>query len=74
MRTEVPNLFLMMSGPKSPNPGELLASPAMERTLKNCAEHFDFVVLDSAPLSAGIRLARVCRHGATVSFSSRALG
>lgn len=50
MRTEVPNLFLMMSGPKSPNPGELLASPAMERTLKNCAEHFDFVVLDSAPL------------------------
>lgn len=50
MRTEIPNLFLMMSGPKSPNPGELLASPAMERVLKNCAEHFDFVVLDSAPL------------------------
>ena len=50
MRTEIPNLYLMMSGPKSPNPGELLASAAMERTLKNCAEHFDFVVLDSAPL------------------------
>lgn len=50
MRTEIDNLFLMMSGPKSPNPGELLASAAMERTLKNCAEHFDFVVLDSAPL------------------------
>ena len=50
MRTEIPNLYLMMSGPKSPNPGELLASPAMERTLKECAEHFDFVVLDSAPL------------------------
>ena len=50
MRTEIPNLYLMMSGPKSPNPGELLASPAMERTLNDCAEHFDFVVLDSAPL------------------------
>lgn len=50
IRTEIPNLYLMMSGPKSPNPGELLASAAMERTLKNCAEHFDFVVLDSAPL------------------------
>jgi len=50
MRTEIPNLYLMMSGPKSPNPGELLASPAMERTLKECAEHFDFIVLDSAPL------------------------
>lgn len=50
MRTEIPNVFLMMSGPKSPNPGELLASPAMERILKSCIEHFDFVVLDSAPL------------------------
>ena len=48
--TDIPNLFLLMSGPRSPNPGELLASPAMERTLQTCAEHFDFVVLDSAPL------------------------
>ncbi len=50
MRTDIPNLFLMMAGPASPNPGELLASQAMEKVLANCAEHFDFVVLDSAPL------------------------
>jgi capsular exopolysaccharide synthesis family protein len=50
MRTDIDNLFLMMAGPKSPNPGELLASPVMEKTLQNCAHHFDFVILDSAPL------------------------
>jgi len=50
VRTETPNLFLLMAGPKSPTPGELLASQAMEQTLETCASHFDFVVMDSAPL------------------------
>ena len=50
VRTETPNLFLLMAGPKSPTPGELLASQAMEQTLETCASHFDFVVVDSAPL------------------------
>ena len=50
MRTDIENLFLLMAGPRSPNPGELLASPAMESTLRSAAEHFDFVILDSAPL------------------------
>ena len=50
MRTDIPNLFLLMAGPKSPNPGELLASAAMGKTLAECSEHFDFVILDSAPL------------------------
>lgn len=50
MRTDIPNLFLLMAGPASPNPGELLASQAMEKILANCAEHFDFIILDSAPL------------------------
>ncbi len=50
MRTDIPNLFLLMAGPASPNPGELLASQAMEKILANCVEHFDFVILDSAPL------------------------
>jgi polysaccharide biosynthesis transport protein len=50
MRTDIANLFLMMAGPKSPNPGELLASPAMGKTLAEASEHFDFVILDSAPL------------------------
>ncbi len=50
MRTDISNLFLLMAGPASPNPGELLASQAMEKIIASCAEHFDFVILDSAPL------------------------
>jgi capsular exopolysaccharide synthesis family protein len=50
MRTDIVNLFLLMAGPASPNPGELLASQAMEKILASCAEHFDFVIMDSAPL------------------------
>lgn len=50
MRTGAPNLYLLMAGPKSPSPGELLASASMEEVLRSAAQHFDFVVLDSAPL------------------------
>ena len=49
-RTAVPDLFLLMAGPRSPNPGELLGSDAMAETLKECARHFDVVIVDSAPL------------------------
>jgi len=50
MRTHTPNLFLLMAGPKSPTPSELLASAFMEEALRSSAQHFDFVILDSAPL------------------------
>ena len=50
MRTDVPDLFLLMAGPRSPNPGELLGSTTMAETLKECARHFDVVIVDSAPL------------------------
>ena len=48
--TTVPNLFVLPSGPQSPSPAELLSSQAMETLVKQCAQHFDMVVLDSAPL------------------------
>ena len=50
VRTHTENLFLLMAGARSPRPGELLASPAMSETLELCGRHFDFVVIDSAPL------------------------
>ncbi len=48
--TPIPNFFVLMAGPASPTPAELLGSKKMEETLAACAEHFDYVVLDSAPL------------------------
>jgi capsular exopolysaccharide synthesis family protein len=48
--TQVPNLFAIPCGPIPPNPSELLASPSMQRLLKEAAQEFDYVVLDSPPV------------------------
>ncbi len=48
--TNVPNLFVLLSGSKTPSPAELLGSKAMAAVLNRSAELFDMVVIDSAPL------------------------
>jgi capsular exopolysaccharide synthesis family protein len=48
--TPVPNLYTLLAGPACPNPAELLGSSKMEETLETCTQHFDYIVLDSAPL------------------------
>jgi capsular exopolysaccharide synthesis family protein len=71
VRTETPNLFLLMAGPKSPTPGELLGSQAMEQTLESCARYFDFVVLDSAPLLPVFDTHSLCGHCDAVLLVTR---
>lgn len=44
------NLSLILAGPKPPNPGELLESGGLRECLKIFREHFDHIVLDTAPL------------------------
>jgi capsular exopolysaccharide synthesis family protein len=51
-RTNVPNLFVVTSGPIPPNPSELLASERMGTLVKLARETFDFVVVDSPPVLA----------------------
>lgn len=48
--TPYANVFVMLSGPPSPSPAELLNSAQMEKLLAQCTASFDFVLLDSAPL------------------------
>ncbi len=48
--TEIPNLYVMTSGPMPPNPSELLASDKMLRVVSWMREQFDMVVIDSTPL------------------------
>lgn len=49
VKTPLPNLWLIPSGPTPPNPAELLASDRMREFIKYLREHFDFVVIDSPP-------------------------
>jgi len=46
---QVPNLFVIPSGPTPPNPAELLSSEPLEALFAELRRHFDFIVLDSPP-------------------------
>lgn len=46
----LPSLFVLSSGPFTPNSAELLRLPAMNRVLEDLADAFDFVVIDGPPL------------------------
>lgn len=48
--TEVPNLWVTPAGPLPPNPAELLHSDRFKAYLKDLAEHFDRVIVDSPPV------------------------
>ncbi|WP_349768492.1 CpsD/CapB family tyrosine-protein kinase [Priestia megaterium] len=50
--TEVPNLYVLTSGPIPPNPSELLASKQMGEVLGEMKEQFDIVIFDTPPILA----------------------
>lgn len=45
--TQIPDLFVIPSGPMSPNPAELLAGSKMADLLSLACEKFDQVLIDS---------------------------
>jgi polysaccharide biosynthesis transport protein len=49
---QLPNLFLLPSGPIPPCPSELLSSGHMKRLLVQWREMFDHVIIDSMPILA----------------------
>jgi capsular exopolysaccharide synthesis family protein len=51
IETALPGVFLMPAGPISPNPSGLLSSDGMRELLKFADQNFDFVVIDTPPVS-----------------------
>lgn len=51
LKTNVSNLYLIPSGPASPNPSGLLSSEAMTKLLGYFTDNFDYVLFDSPPVS-----------------------
>ena len=51
-QTKVPNLWLLPSGRRAPNPSELLAQRTVPEYISGLLKHFDRVVIDSAPINA----------------------
>lgn len=44
------NLDLLMAGPIPPNPSELVSRPGLEKVIKELREHYDYVIIDTAPV------------------------
>jgi succinoglycan biosynthesis transport protein ExoP len=47
---ELPNLAVVPTGVRPPNPSELLSSLRMQDFLQDSLESFDYIIIDSAPL------------------------
>ena len=60
--TEIPRLFMIFAGPAVPNPTEILEKKYFEELLRFGREHFNYIILDCAPVGAAIDAAVVAKH------------
>ena len=44
------NLDLLMAGPTPPNPAELLARPSLDTIMQILRDHYDYIIIDTAPV------------------------
>ena len=49
-KTEIPNLFVITSGPVPPNPAELISLNKMKELLARLKQEYDVVIIDGAPV------------------------
>ena len=49
-KTEIPNLYYILSGPLPPNPSELLGSSLFKGMIESLSERFDHIVFDAPPV------------------------
>ena len=60
--TPIDGLFILPSGPVPPNPSEILSKPAMNELLDLARQHYDYIIIDNAPVALvtdGIILSRL---------------
>lgn len=60
--TNIPKLFMLFAGPSVPNPTEILDKKYFAELMEFARTHFDYVLLDCAPLGAAIDAAVIAKH------------
>ena len=60
--TDVPNLYVIFSGPVPPNPSELLGGRIFSKILDNMRHVFDYIIIDTPPLGNVIDAAVVSKQ------------
>lgn len=61
-RSEVEGLSIIFAGPSVPNPTELLEKKYFTEMIQYAGEHFDYVLVDCAPIGATIDAAVLAKH------------
>jgi capsular exopolysaccharide synthesis family protein len=60
--TQIPRFCMVFSGPPVPNPTEILEKRYFAELIKFSRQHFDYVLIDCAPIGAAIDAAVVAKH------------
>ncbi len=60
--TNLPNLFYIFTGPKAPNPSELLGNQRFKNLIKEMRTQFDYIFIDCPPLGAVIDAAIIAKE------------
>lgn len=72
------NLDLLMAGPVPPNPGELVTRASLDDIINQLKEHYDYVILDTAPVGLVndslqlSRLADLCVYVCRADYTPKA--
>lgn len=49
-KTQIPNLYMITSGTKPPNPSELVGSEKMKRFIEDLKDTYEYIILDTSPV------------------------
>ncbi|MDO4501291.1 MAG: polysaccharide biosynthesis tyrosine autokinase [Erysipelotrichaceae bacterium] len=60
--TNVPNLYTIFAGPTSPNVTELLDKKYFSNLIKGARSHFDYVIVDTAPITVTIDASLIAKE------------
>ena len=58
----IPNLDIILSGPKPPNPSELIISPKMDALFEKLKQEYEYIILDTPPLGLITDAAVLSKH------------
>ena len=73
--TNIPGMDIIIAGPVSPNPTELLSGRLFEQLLQSERDNYDYIIVDAPPLGSVIDAAIIAKHidGAIIVVESGAI-
>ncbi len=61
-QTDIKNMDIILAGPVSPNPTELLGGPLFAQLLEEQRDNYDYIIIDAPPLGSVIDAALIARY------------